>query len=393
MGAMMPELDTWTREGQLAVGKNTIRVNAEQLKLLQILGVDVIDVVIKDVQALAKQQALENSRIKTNLRAYDFDKYLTYEELHSYMMGKCDERSELCSYESIGSSIQNRTIFGYRVSGGQFKRRGEAVNTDPKIFWSGGQHAREWIGPATVSYLFTQLLEKYGVEEEVTHLMDNLEFVIVPLVNPDGYVYTWTSDRMWRKNRRDNGPLSGVGVDLNRNWGDPQFCEYGASTFTYSDTYCGTGPFSEPESTAVSAYYTAVESEGGVIAAIDWHSYSELVLRPYGDQGMIPDNVAELKTAGSGMVSAIAAVHGVVYTSIASVELYPTTGTASDWYYGFKNFNPEAMRTPLAYTIELRDTGRYGFQLPAAQIIPTGQENWSGQLYFCKYALETYGTP
>lgn len=78
---------------------------------------------------------------------------------------------------------------------------------------------REWIGPASVMYMVEQLLEEYTKGDTVTRsLVTNLQFIIVPIANPDGYVYSWATDRLWRrKNRRANAGGS-YGVDLNRNW-------------------------------------------------------------------------------------------------------------------------------------------------------------------------------
>ena len=81
----------------------------------------------------------------------------------------------------------------------------------------GGIHAREWISPATAMYIATYFTEMYGTDSELTAILDKVTFHIVPMQNPDGYEYSHTNERLWRKNRRDNG--GGVyGVDLNRNF-------------------------------------------------------------------------------------------------------------------------------------------------------------------------------
>ena len=80
------------------------------------------------------------------------------------------------------------------------------------------QHAREWISPMTVMYIAERLASTYETDPRVRAILDRAEFIFVPVVNTDGYVYTWTTERFWRKNRRNNGGGS-YGVDLNRNWG------------------------------------------------------------------------------------------------------------------------------------------------------------------------------
>jgi len=171
------------------------------------------------------------------------------------------------------------------------------------------------------------------------------------------------------------------GVDLNRNW-DDHWGGSGSSGVPTSETYRGTGPFSEPESKLISQFIDSHNLNGNILAAIDFHSYSQLVLRPYGwTTANCPDNTA-LKIIGDGISYEIAVTSGYKYVSQRSIDLYITTGTASDWYYGVGIWG--------AYTIELRDTGQFGFVLPPAQIVPTGKEIWASMKYFCKIVLDTY---
>jgi len=203
-------------------------------------------------------------------------------------------------------------------------------------------------------------------------------FYVVPVVNPDGYLYTWqsTSNRLWRKNRRQNAGGT-YGVDLNRNWDDHWGGE-GSSGTPSSDTYRGTAPFSEPETKAVSAYVLANVPFAGYI---DFHSYSQLVLRPYGWTTALPPDSAVQKLVGDQISAQIRANSGKVYTSEPAHQLYFTAGTADDWGY-------TKARIKLTYTIELRDTGTYGFQLPANQIVPTGQEIWAAMKYYTDYIIK-----
>jgi len=93
---------------------------------------------------------------------------------------------------------------------------------------SGGQHAREWIAPAAVMYVVEKLARGYGVDPEITTMLQSYEFAIAPILNPDGYEYSRTTFRYWRKNRRVNRDGS-FGVDLNRNW-DSHWREVGSLT-------------------------------------------------------------------------------------------------------------------------------------------------------------------
>jgi len=230
---------------------------------------------------------------------------------------------------------------------------------------------------ATVLYLATQLLQQYGNDNVVTGLVNSVIFDIVPLVNPDGYEYAWSTNRLWRKNRRANSGGT-YGVDLNRNWDDHWGGE-GSSKTPSSDTYCGTKAFSEPESSALANYMSSLPN---IVSGIDFHSYSQLILRPYGWTNANSPDEPELRAIGDGVHYTIQEVYGMDYESVKSIELYITTGTSTDWWY------QEGIWAP--YCIELRDTGRYGFILPANQIVPVGQEIWNSMLYFWDATLDLY---
>lgn len=85
------------------------------------------------------------------------------------------------------------------------------------MLFHGAIHAREWIGPAVVSYIATSLLSGYGTDESITKLLDTFSYTIIPVLNIDGYIYTHEKDRMWRKNMQPNNFFC-KGVDVNRNW-------------------------------------------------------------------------------------------------------------------------------------------------------------------------------
>jgi len=222
-------------------------------------------------------------------------------------------------------------------------------------------------------YILNELLARYGTSKPVTDLLNKIGVVVIPVVNPDGYDYSWTNDRLWRKNRRRNSDGT-YGVDLNRNW-DSHWGGQGSSKVPKDETYCGTGPFSEPESKSVAGFLSSLDK---IIAAVDIHSYSQLILRPWGWTRTPPSNNAALTTLGAKMKEIIRSVHGKDYTNQAAWELYFTTGSAQDWFGEKANIN-------VSFTIELRDTGRYGFVLPPAEIIPTGQELYEALFYLMNF--------
>jgi murein tripeptide amidase MpaA len=123
-----------------------------------------------------------------------------------------------------------------------------------------------------VSYIATELIKNYGKDPVITKLLDTFSFHIIPVLNVDGYVYSHTKDRMWRKNRQPNKFFC-TGTDLNRNW-DIGWSGPGASGNPCSDAYYGSAPFSAPESTAIANYIK--ERSEHLEVYIDIHAFSQL---------------------------------------------------------------------------------------------------------------------
>lgn len=228
-------------------------------------------------------------------------------------------------------------------------------------------------------YVVEQLLENYEKDEEITRFLNAIEFHYSPVVNPDGYEYSHTNNRMWRKNRAKNSDGS-YGVDLNRNF-NSHWGEAGTSKTPSSDTYGGTSPASEPEIQAIQKY---VESLPNKLSGIDFHSYGQLILRSWGFTTVSHPNEKWLKELGDGIRDTIKKVSGQGYTSETGADLYPASGAADDWM-------TEAGMPGHGWTIELRDTGFYGFALPAKQIVPTGQEITEGVRFYLRFLLDKFG--
>jgi murein tripeptide amidase MpaA len=300
-----------------------------------------------------------------------FESYHNYEDTRAFYLGLAEEFPNLASFlPNIGQTYENREIFGFRFTG-------TGGSNKPSIFFQCQIHAREWISSATCGYIINELLTNYANNGTETAVMDSVVFYVIPIINPDGYSYTWTNDRLWRKNRNPNDGAACSGVDINRNY-NSHWGEGGSSGSACSDTYRGPAFNSELESlTTISFFKQAAPS----LMAIDFHSYSQLILRPYGWTRTDAPDEALLKEIGDGMRDEIAAVFGTRYTSQKSIDLYVTTGTTSDWFYDEEATSYNAGFRAAGYTLELRDTGRYGFQLPPDQIIPSGQETLPAIIY------------
>jgi murein tripeptide amidase MpaA len=288
-----------------------------------------------------------------------FKSYHDYQVIIDKLDSWSKEYSEIITYiPSIGSTHEGRNIPVLHLT---------RKNNKPKkkIWFNGGIHAREWISSHVCLYLIDSLLKNQDLLEE-------LEFIVAPLLNPDGYMFSRTSDRWWRKNRRNNG--NSFGVDLNRNF-DFKWGEGGSSSNPYAETYMGPSAASEPEVQAVQKY---VQSLGKVHVGIDFHSYGQLILRPWGYTLQPHPREAEYKLVGDGISSAIYNSGRQTYISQPSAGLYPITGGLDDWL---------TANNMIGFTIELRDRGLYGFLLPESQIEPTGMEAFAGLKYIAEYVL------
>ncbi|KAF5660232.1 carboxypeptidase [Fusarium heterosporum] len=275
-----------------------------------------------------------------------------------------------------GKSAQKRDIRGIHLWGQG--SRGQ----NPAIIWHGNVHAREWISGMTVEYLAYKIVQGYQKKDSLVRTtLDKYDFYILPIVNPDGFVYTTTNDRLWRKNRQKEAHKSCVGTDINRNWPYKWDIPGGSSTDPCNEIYRGRRPGDTLENKALVNHTMSISQKSGIRSYVDWHSYSQLILLPYGfDCSINATNVAEQMTLASGVSEAILAVNGLKFNYGPTCQtIYQTSGGSSDWVY-------DVAKADLAWGIELRPTGLIdnGFVLPPKQIVEAGEEIWAGMRYLFK---------
>ncbi len=250
--------------------------------------------------------------------------------------------------QSIGKSIENRDIWAYKIT--------KDENAPTNCYIIGLQHAREWIG-MEVLLSFAQYLFDHKDDENLQTIFFNKVVWLLPIMNPDGLEYTRTTDRLWRKNRRDN--LDGTfGVDTNRNY-DFEFYT-NSSTNSASETYRGASPLSEPESKAL-VDLVAKANLGGLL---DLHSYSEFIMYPWAYSLDPTEHEVAFDALARSWQSLIKDVNNRTYNVGQPSELlnFSSGGTLMDYLYH------DFSKLAFAFELPPEKSASNGFELDPVQI-------------------------
>lgn len=329
------------------------------------------------VDDLKQKIDAENQRMNILRSERDGEDWYTIYRTYDEIMDKLTEissNSTIANLVDLGDSYEGRAIKGIKISTGEGDK--------PAVFFNGCQHAREWISPMATTFLAERLAQNYLEDEFTSALLNLVDVYIVPIVNPDGYVYSHTSDRYWRKNRQPNSGSSCVGTDLNRNWDADWNGGESTSTSACSDVYVGTEPFSAVEASVLKTYMESIPNLQG---HLDIHSYSALVLGPWGYSNSESPDHAEIVSLGNAMNDAITNTHNYPFTfgtGDANGSIYLASGTMPDWSYDGLG--------ALGYTFELRPNSSSGggFELPEDQIMDACEENYNGAFEMIVWAAD-----
>jgi len=320
-------------------------------------------VMVENLQSVIDQEKEETQ--KAAFWSSPVGRYARLGDMHSWLDDMASKYSAIAETFIVGKTYEGRSIKGIKI--------GETSAKNKPIVWiHAGIHAREWIAPASCIYMINHLLTNYATDAGVKALVDGVAWYMIPSANPDGYEYSHLYDRMWRKTRTPNRGTSCRGTDPNRNW-DDHFGLTGTSGRACSDIYRGPYPFSEPNTRALSSYILGIKDRIKVFFSL--HCYSEVWLTSWGwtDHINPPDHV-EIQRVAKGGRDALWARHGKKYDyGPGGATLYPAAGAEDDWARSKAGIK-------YSFTLELRP-GPYssnGFVLPQSQIIPTGEEVWSG---------------
>jgi carboxypeptidase T len=321
---------------------------------------------VEQIRKLGYQVRQEPAPVQPDTGTFDFppadSKYHNFAELNAELDTAVANYPALVSKQVIGKSYEGRDLIAVKISDNV-----AADEDEPEVLFTHHQHAREHLTVEMALYLLTQFTQNYGTDQRITNLVNSREIWLLPDLNPDGgeYDIATGSYRSWRKNRQPNAGSTNVGTDLNRNWDFKWGCCGGSSGSTGSETYRGAFPESSPEVKAF-ADFVRGRKVGGVQqikAAIDFHTYSELILWPYGytfddlGPGLTQDQRDTFARIGTDMAGS----NG--YTPEQSSDLYITDGSIIDWLWANEGI--------FAYTFEMYpgESGAGGGFYPPDEVI------------------------
>jgi len=319
-----------------------------------------------------------------------YECYRTVEETYASAQQLADTYPTLATWTDIGDSWQKgqNPLDGYDLMVLQLSNS-EITGEKPKLFILTALHAREYATAELNTRFAEYLLTNYNIDADVTWLLDHHEIHLMLQGNPDGR--KWAEEGyLWRKNTNNNycANSNARGIDLNRNFEFRWACCNGSSGSGCADTYRGPNAASEPEIQAIQTYLkqifpdqrdTPITASAPITTTgvfLDVHSYSRLLLWPWGFTNNVPPNGSALQTLGRKFA------YFNNYYPEQAIGLYPTDGTTDDFAYGELGI--------AAYTFEL---GTAFFQACSTfenTILPN---NLPALLYAAKVARTPYMTP
>lgn len=314
-----------TRSGALVLsvrnGTATVEATPQQAERLRAAGFE-----LRDGRSVAETLSRPGRGAPAPAFPPQDQGYHTYRETVTALDKAAADHADLAVVSSAGTTAEGRDIPVLKISDNAARDEDE-----PEVLFTCNQHAREHLTTEMCLHIVQRYTDRYASDPAVEEMVDTREIWVLPMANPDGSVYDVSGGRYkaWRRNRGQDP------TDLNRNWGYRWGCCGGSSGDPSSSTYRGSAPFSAPETSAIRDFTGSrvVDGEQQVTAHIDFHTFSELVLWPYGyttddtAPGMTREQYDRFARIGTEM----AATNG--YTPQQSSDLYITDGGINDWMW------------------------------------------------------------
>ncbi|KAI5638984.1 zinc carboxypeptidase domain-containing protein [Phthorimaea operculella] len=330
-------------------------------------------------EALDLEDQLIAKSASSRASVFPLDAPHRYQVIMDYIDDIAARFPDVVTVGTAGRSFEGREIKYLKISTTNFED-----TSKPVVMIESLLHCREWVGLSVSLYA----IQKLVVERVENELLNNIDWIIVPIVNPDGYEFSHINNRFWRKNRR-TGLMGGnfcLGVDLNRNfdamWGTA------SSNSVCQDTFHGTGPSSEPETQAVKSLLD--EYKDRMAMFLDIHSFGSMLLWGYGN-GVLSPNALFLQVNGVNMAQTIDQIKwswkpNYRVGNILPVIGYAASGGASDY--------ADVIGVPFSYTYELpgynNNQGLTGFLVDPEFYEQAGYETWEGIKVGAVYAANNF---
>jgi hypothetical protein len=368
--------DVLTCEGS-GIGAFDVRMSPGQYEAFAGTGIR-HQILLPDIQAHIDQIWADDARVRAGDDPSWFATYRSLAEINARMDQLAAAFPALATVSTIGNSLESRPIRMLRITGPG------ATTTRPAFIIQGTQHAREWVTPHCAMYIADRFLETYATDPQMKEIVDKLDFYFVPVVNPDGYEYSRTTNSQWRKNRRVNPGTTCRGVDLNRNWGFQWgYDNLGSSPDPCSGTFRGSAGFSEPELAPMKTLVDTLGQQNRLKVHWDIHANGQSILSCWGYTTNPPPDLALMNTLGQMIKTGMGSVRGLNYPyGQGSVILYLNNGNTRDYSYGTYG--------AMAWTIEM---GGSSFQPSVSQILPLAQEALAGLVPVANYYIAQIPPP
>ncbi|KAM3960497.1 zinc carboxypeptidase [Aphomia sociella] len=293
------------------------------------------EVTSNDIQKILDAEKPNRRKRSTDDNEVYFDTCLTLNNIYNYFDYLSTNRSDIVSKITIGESFEGRSIPGIKISRGSPKRA---------FVLAGGEIGADCLSPTFLTYITRELIE--GDDPEALAASEEFEWHIIPVINPDGFVYSQNFDRLWIKNRRQD-QLVPNGVDLTKNW-NSYWGIHGGSYDNSHDNYIGPGPFSEPETRDVSAYITTLGPR--LSGLLSFRTFGQRLLIPFAHTTAQLYNYEEMITIARRSLGSLSVKYNTQYLAGTPREFTDSyTGTIGDWVK--YRFNP-----PIVATYLLRNT-------------------------------------
>lgn len=311
----------------------------------------------------------------------NFGYYYTYNEMVQELDQIAAAYPNITHKISIGQSWENREIWAMKVSDNPSQNEDE-----PSVLFTGVHHAREPICTSICMDFINWLVNNYGTNDSATTIVNTDEVWIVPVMNPDGYVFNETYNdpwgNGWRKNCRDNNNNGQMdpdydGVDLNRNYGYMWgYDNNGSSPNPSDETYRGPYAFSEPETQKIRALCDTFE----FLYALNYHSYGNYLIVPWGyiNHWVPSPDSGIYHVMAESMTTYIGIPNNYAWGTAGQTVGYNANGVSDDWMYGEQSEKPKCF----AFTAEVGESFWQGAN-DTSIIITQCNETRPMNIYLC----------